>query len=207
MGREKGIITSWNDEKGYGFVSPVAGGKPVFAHIKDFRGNLKQGPALPAEVSYNVSTDHQGRICAIYIELARSASPESGVLSKVFVSSIVFILYFAVLCTVTLLDVIPEVVLAWYLIFSFISYLVYYRDKVAAQSGNWRTPEKNLHVLALVGGWPGALMAQQRLRHKCRKASFQIVYWLTVLVNCSVLVWLCTPQGATYFKHLLGVIS
>ena len=41
--------------------------------------------------------------------------------------------------------------------------------------------EAQLHLLELLGGWPGALLAQRRLRHKCSKRSYQIVFWLIVL--------------------------
>jgi uncharacterized membrane protein YsdA (DUF1294 family) len=38
-----------------------------------------------------------------------------------------------------------------------------------------------LHLLDLLGGWPGGFLAQRRLRHKCSKGSFQFVFWLIVL--------------------------
>ncbi|SJM91388.1 Cold-shock protein (fragment) [Crenothrix polyspora] len=44
----------------------------------------------------------------------------------------------------------------------------------------WRIPEKSLHTLELLGGWPGALLAQRTLRHKNRKPSYQVVFWLIV---------------------------
>ena len=31
-----------------------------------------------------------------------------------------------------------------------------------------------------LGGWPGALLAQRRLRHKCSKPSYQIIFWIIV---------------------------
>ncbi|MEL7668339.1 MAG: DUF1294 domain-containing protein [Actinomycetota bacterium] len=80
------------------------------------------------------------------------------------------------------------VVAAAYLAFSIVTFAVYAWDKSAARRGARRVPESTLHVLALLGGWPGALVAQQALRHKTRKQPFRTIFWLTVLVNCIVLV-------------------
>ena len=67
--------------------------------------------------------------------------------------------------------------------------VVYAADKSAARREDWRTPERTLHLLALLGGWPGALVAQTVFRHKTQKVSFRIVFWATVALNCSALVW------------------
>lgn len=75
-----------------------------------------------------------------------------------------------------------------YLGFSVCTFLLYGWDKAAAQSGQWRIRESTLHFLSLLGGWPGALLAQKVFRHKSRKRSFKAVLWLTVTVNCSALV-------------------
>ena len=56
-------------------------------------------------------------------------------------------------------------------------------DKRKAGSGEWRTPENILHLFELLGGWPGAFLAQRSLRHKTAKLSYQIVFWLIVLVH------------------------
>jgi uncharacterized membrane protein YsdA (DUF1294 family) len=57
---------------------------------------------------------------------------------------------------------------------------VYSCDKHAAQKGLRRTPEKRLHLLEALGGWPGALFAQIHYRHKRLKPSYQRVFWLIV---------------------------
>jgi uncharacterized membrane protein YsdA (DUF1294 family) len=77
--------------------------------------------------------------------------------------------------------------LALYYGASLITYGVYALDKTAAQNAGRRAPESTLHLMSLVGGWPGALIAQVLLRHKTRKPSFLIEYWLTVIVNCIAL--------------------
>jgi uncharacterized membrane protein YsdA (DUF1294 family) len=77
---------------------------------------------------------------------------------------------------------------AAYLVLSLVTFVVYALDKSAAQKEKWRTPENTLHVLALLGGWPGGLAAQIWLRHKSSKFWFKVVFWITVLVNCGALV-------------------
>ncbi len=76
---------------------------------------------------------------------------------------------------------------------SVVTFIAYAMDKSAAKRGDWRTPERTLHLLALAGGWPGALCAQQLLRHKSSKAPFRYVFWATVFVNVVGFVLLFTP--------------
>lgn len=100
----------------------------------------------------------------------------------------------------------PVLVLAWYLVISAMTYLAYRWDKQAARKQRWRTQESTLHLLSLLGGWPGALVAQQRLRHKSSKASFRAVFWPTVVINCAILLWLLTPAGSDILQALTGFL-
>jgi len=70
-----------------------------------------------------------------------------------------------------------------YSVMSAVALLVYRHDKRRAQAGGQRVPEKLLHALELCGGWPGALVAQQRWRHKTRKLPFQLQLWLIIAVH------------------------
>ncbi|MNN01513.1 hypothetical protein D3C81_1141330 [compost metagenome] len=73
--------------------------------------------------------------------------------------------------------------LAIYPAVSLVTVLLYWQDKQQARTQAWRTPEKVLHASELLGGWPGALIAQQLYRHKTRKASYQMVFWAIVLLH------------------------
>lgn len=66
---------------------------------------------------------------------------------------------------------------------SLFTFLVYAADKSRAKAGDWRIAESVLHLLAVLGGWPGAFVAQRWLRHKNAKTGFQIVFWLTVALH------------------------
>jgi uncharacterized membrane protein YsdA (DUF1294 family) len=70
---------------------------------------------------------------------------------------------------------------AYGLVVNMLTYWAYARDKRRAQDGEWRISEAQLHLWELLGGWPGAWLAQRRLRHKCSKGSYQFVFWLIVL--------------------------
>jgi len=85
---------------------------------------------------------------------------------------------------------IPLSLVMLYFGFSLISFIAYKIDKAKAQRKAWRTSENTLHILALLGGWPGAAIAQNTLRHKTQKYGFIRVFWLTVFVNCSILAYL-----------------
>ena len=85
----------------------------------------------------------------------------------------------------------PMLTLAALPILNLLTFWVYWNDKHAAQTGRWRTQEDTLHLLGLLGGWPGAWFAHQILRHKSRKAEFRAAYWRTVLIHCTALIgWL-----------------
>ncbi len=72
--------------------------------------------------------------------------------------------------------------LGWVLLSSLIAFVAHGRDKRAARLGRRRTPERTLHLLELIGGWPGALLAMTVFHHKTRKASYFLVTALIVLV-------------------------
>jgi uncharacterized membrane protein YsdA (DUF1294 family) len=99
----------------------------------------------------------------------------------------------AVVLAVAILWKPPAAVAIVYLVASLVAFVTYARDKAAARRGEFRTPETTLHLMALAGGWPGALLAQQFLRHKSTKAGFRSVFWGTVLLNVTAFVVLCSP--------------
>lgn len=66
---------------------------------------------------------------------------------------------------------------------SVIAFIVYARDKRAAMMGRRRIPERSLHLLGLLGGWPGALLARKLLNHKTTKTRFVAIFWATVIAN------------------------
>ena len=93
--------------------------------------------------------------------------------------------------------------LAWAcIVLSTLSYFMYLFDKQAAGKGAQRIPEASLHLVDLLGGWPGALVAQQQFRHKTIKQPFQTVFWATVAGNIVAVAWLLTSGTASRLLSL-----
>ena len=201
--RTKGEITSWNDAKGFGFITPISGGKQVFVHIKAF-GNSKRRPGISHIVTYTLSADRQGRPCAVNATLAGNqlaAKTRRSHISPAVIGATIFMLIAGV---ASLAAKIPPLIFGIYVISSALTFIMYAADKSAARKGASRTPENTLHLLSLAGGWPGALIAQEKLRHKTRKQSFRSVFWVTVLVNTGTFVWLLTPTGSATLQLFIS---
>jgi len=213
---EIGKITSWKDDQGFGFITPKSGGKSVFIHINDFSKKHKR-PTLGLDVIYKLSADSKGRRHAINVR-SESGHTKTTVADKQKLFSLILtIIFFCIITGLTFLNKLPIVILGCYLFLSAIAFALYAKDKSAAQSGKWRTSENTLHLFSLVGGWPGAILAQSHLRHKSKKISFRIVFWMTVIINCGFLGWLLTSEGTLrlrmvfknnnwYINHFLNFI-
>ncbi|MDH5878132.1 DUF1294 domain-containing protein [Vibrio sp. S/42/10] len=99
-----------------------------------------------------------------------------------------------------------KALLVWYLVIGIVTFFVYAKDKRAAINGNWRVPEKTLHIFSVAGGWLGALIAQDKLRHKTQKQPFRAIYWLTVVINVAAFLWTLTSSGQAIFGRWLSEI-
>jgi len=204
--RYQGKITDWKDDKGFGFVTPNGGGPRVFIHIKAF-SNRQRRPVGNELVTYAITSDVRGRPQGVDISFVgdRTSSPPKtppgpGTGALIFAAA-----FLAFVVGTVATGKLPFVVFLAYFVASCVAYLAYFLDKAAALKGQWRTPEMTLHFFSLVGGWPGAMLAQQTLRHKTQKRSFQATYWVTVVLNCVILGWLLSPPGIRAVKSLMGV--
>lgn len=202
--RHQGRITTWKDDRGFGFIIPNGGGEPVFLHINSFSSRPRR-PEVNELVTYELSVDGKGRSQAKAVAFIgeRTAMPKAPGRSSL---PILFAACFlACVAGAVFADWIPYAVLALYIIASIVAFVAYAIDKSAALRNQWRIQESTLHLFALLGGWPGALVAQRLLRHKSSKASFQTTFWGTVVLNCGALGWLFSPSGTRILNSLLGI--
>ena len=190
--RYVGRVTDWNDEKGFGFVTPNGGGDRAFVHVKAFEPQARR-PVAGDLIAYTVQRDAKGRLNAGAVRFAGAHAARSKSVPgfhDTFPRKTVASFVFAVLLAAALLHKLPIEVVFVYFIMSGVAIFLYAFDKSAAERSQRRTPENTLHMVALLGGWPGALLAQGMFRHKSSKAAFQAVFWMTVLGNGGLLAWL-----------------
>ncbi|WP_394172907.1 DUF1294 domain-containing protein [Thalassotalea litorea] len=197
--RSKGKLISWDANKGFGFIAPTKRGKNVFIHKSGF-SNRKRTPQINDVITYTLSSDNKGRACAVDATFSgeklvkkqpQQTSKFSIYLALLFLASLFFYSIYAGI-SLSLVFI--------YLGLSVFTYLMYGWDKNKAQHGGWRTSESTLHLFALFGGWPGAAIAQQLIRHKSKKKEFRLVFWVTVILNIVAVCWLLGPDGGAVLK-------
>ncbi len=71
----------------------------------------------------------------------------------------------------------------WMLLLTVITFLSYGWDKWMAKREAWRTPEKTLHSLSLLGGFIGAALGRSLFRHKTLNPVFTVVIVLSALLH------------------------
>ena len=196
--RFKGKLKSWNDDRGFGFIDPIPGGQEVFVHIKAF-GPRSGRPQVNELVWFEIELGPQGKNRAKNVEFVRRTTARRKVnretLGQRGTGTLVAIPAFVLLYVIVGIVWQPPLILAAiYAGASAATFLAYARDKSAAQRGAWRISESTLHLLALTGGWPGALLAQQLLRHKSTKSEFGRVFWGTVILNVAGFLLFCSPM-------------
>ena len=202
--RHQGKITKWKDDQGFGFILPKDGGQQVFVHIRSFM-NRHRRPGGNEIVTYELKTDAAGRLQAEKVVFLGERLPAATVSGRSNVPLLVVAIFMALVTGLVYSGKLPPAVLWLYLAASAIAFVAYAWDKSAAQKDEWRIAENTLHLFALAGGWPGALLAQRLLRHKSRKPSFLVVFWATVAANCGALGWLFGSSGAETLRAILGV--
>jgi uncharacterized membrane protein YsdA (DUF1294 family)/cold shock CspA family protein len=203
--RYQGRITTWNDDKGFGFITPHGGGERVFVHISAFT-NRQRRPSGSEIVTYDLKVDGKRRTQANTVAFVGEQATASIRATRSNIPPIFAFCFLFFVAAASFSGRLPIAVLLLYLVSSIVAFLAYAFDKSSALRGEWRTQESTLHLFALIGGWPGALAAQRLLRHKSAKTSFQTVFWVTVGLNCGALGWLLSPSGAIKLHSLLGAV-
>jgi uncharacterized membrane protein YsdA (DUF1294 family)/cold shock CspA family protein len=191
---QKGHLVMWNDLKGFGFIRPEGTEDDYFVHISTFKKGLPRRPELGDEVHFRPHDGTSGRKRASFalipaLEPPPAAKgqhfrlnprPRTVMVNLLIVTPLVLSGYLLVLAK----NPIPFFA---YWILSILVMFLYGTDKAHAATHRWRVPELYLHTLELMGGWPGALIAQNDFRHKTRVTTY--VWILRGIIAIHLMAW------------------
>ncbi len=194
--RIDGTLKSWNDERGFGFIDPTQGGQEIFVHITAFQVRTER-PQIGQRLTFEVEVGPDGKKRAKLVQRVRvthtasrrrNSQAQTGTASYFAIPA--FLLLYLFVATVWS---VPNWVAGRYVVTSAVCLIAYVVDKSAAVAGRWRVSEGTLIFLGLVGGWPGAIVAQQVVRHKSSKVEFRSAFWGSVLLNVLAFIALNSP--------------
>lgn len=195
--RIEGTLKFWNDERGFGFIEPTLGGQEIFVHVKAFDVRLGR-PQIGQRLTFEIELSAEGKKRAKRVQLlrvARSSNRRAADSPAQWgtVSYFTIPLFLAVYVVASIAWHVPKWAAGLYFAASLVCFVVYAIDKSAARANRWRVSENTLILLGLTCGWPGAIVAQQVLRHKSNKRSFRSAFWGSVVMNVLGFLALSSP--------------
>lgn len=201
--RQEGTVVTWKDDRGFGFIQPRDSGQDIFFNLADFRSQSGARPHPRMHVTYDVihvggkgpramavrpageaavaPAPYRGRV-------NRTSRPQRGRPARSSGAAIavpLMLVYFGSMLAAVWRGGLPLWVPGASFILNLLAFYAYWQDKYKASRRAWRISEQALHIWSLIGGWPGAWVAQQVLRHKSAKATFLANYWTTAVMHCA----------------------
>ncbi len=198
--RLAGRLVTWNDDRGFGFIE-APGRERYFVHINAIAA-IATRPRVGDQMSFVAGPGRDGRPAALDVVIAGANPVQRGAerrglpqINPAFGVAQLFriVLALAILALASLAPVLgraPVTLTAVYLALAVLAIIAYWGDKHAAEAGNWRTSEKRLHAIDLLGGIVGGLLAQALLRHKTAKAGFATVTYAIAALHVAGLLLL-----------------
>lgn len=216
-----GTVVFWRDDKGFGFVLCQQDQQKYFFHIRDKATGPANGNARPLagdQLSFTLAKDRQGRPVAgnwllSPISPEREATPSLNQTKQTqnaeqIAQASQFALFFRLsfLAAVVIALLYGKLIYILPLLYaeaSLMTYWLYKTDKDAAIAGHGnRLAEESLQLFALIGGWPGAYVAQRTLAHKRSKLSFRREFGFVIIGNAMLVSWLLSPWGQGFLSRM-----
>ncbi len=177
----QGIVVKFDPSKGFGFIRSKNNDNDIFVHIK----NVSNASILSTgqTVEFQIKNSKKGQAAVLVVAGRKQQSP-------FFIFGAIATVVIFIISTFLVLQYQVHMLLAYFVAVNIMTFIVYGYDKKIAGSDKLRVPESILQTLAIIGGSPAALIAQKFFRHKTIKSSFQIVYWLIVIMQILGILWI-----------------
>lgn len=192
----RGEIVQFDAGKGFGFVKVAGQPKDIFIHQTDVTNGVRLHSGMTVE--FEVRTTTKGPRAANVIAAGEGAKnkPTGHAAVRSRRTSPYLIFTVAALAIVAVVGGGLLLLFGWFWLLDYLiainvaAFALYGYDKRAAQGDRLRVPERVLHGVELLGGTPGAFLAQRVFHHKTRKVSYRIVFWLIFAVQAAaVIAW------------------
>jgi len=115
--------------------------------------------------------------------VSRQLASNTYPLTRTEVAEIGALSLLPILATLRLAPVIAFVLFGCVFAATMLAYAVFAWDKNRAQLKKPRIPEFLLHLMELLGGWPGSYVAQRHFAHKIMKRRYQNTFWVIVVAH------------------------
>jgi len=208
-----GTVVFWRDDKGFGFVICDQNQEKLFFHIRD----LAAGNARPAEgdtLQFEIKQDKQGRDIAAPWQFVSAKPPTKLALPLAddasdirYANHIALLFRLSFLAAVILALLFGKLLYVLPLLYveaSLFTYWLYKADKEAAIARHGdRLAEESLQLFSLIGGWPGAYIAQRQLAHKRSKIPFRREFGFVICGNALLVIWLLSPWGEQFLARMV----
>ena len=218
-----GTVVFWRDDKGFGFVLCQQDQQKYFFHIRDKasgKASAAERPLAGDQLSFTLTKDRQGRPVAGNWQLSATSAERADTIRSLpkhadtaqqphqIAQASQFALFFRLsfLAAVIIALLYGKLIFILPLLYteaSLMTYWLYKTDKEAAIAGHGnRLAEESLQLFALIGGWPGAYIAQRTLAHKRSKLSFRREFGFVILGNALLVSWLLSPWGQGFLSRM-----
>ena len=210
-----GTVVFWRDDKGFGFVLCEQNQQKLFFHIRDLvSGNAR--PQVGDKINFSLQQDKQGRDIAASWSFTSDKTltcpkpyrlPVSDDAIDIrYANQIALLFRLSFLAAVVIALLYGQLIYVLPLLYveaSLFTYWLYKADKEAAiaRHGN-RLAEESLQLFSLIGGWPGAYIAQQQLAHKRSKIPFRREFGFVIAGNALLVMWLLSPWGQQFLARM-----
>ncbi|ULJ63106.1 cold shock and DUF1294 domain-containing protein [Wielerella bovis] len=189
-----GNIVQWNAEKGYGFIQTAIISDNIFFHINtlvapDHAPKRNETITVHAQYDANKKRWSASKVTSPQREQWQAAREATeNALIRPMKDKLTWAIPVAVIWLAGLFFQAANIGICA-MIVSLVAFATYAWDKSCALNQRSRVPEKSLHVIALCGGWAGALLARYVFRHKTQKQPFVGIFWATVAINILITLY------------------